>query len=303
MDVSIIIVNYRTVDLVKNAIVSIWKNTRDISYEIIVIDNNSGDDLSELFNLNISNLILLNSDNNLGFGKANNQASLIAKGRNLFFLNPDTYLLNNAIKYLCNYIDSHLDIGIVGGNLYNNNMEPNLSYEMLYPSILMDISGAIKNGLGFSISKFLYGNDYEYNHSGLPKEVAYITGAALMIRKKVFIEIEGFDSTFFMYCEDADLSYRIRKRKLKIVNVPLAQIVHLEGKSIKFNEIRKIRYYEGRRIFYKKHYTLFYYIIANIIECILLLMAIFINILRPIKAKRYKQQLKIFYKINFSSCK
>lgn len=106
-----------------------------------------------------------------------------------------------------------------------------------------------------------------------------------------------------MYCEDADLSYRIRKRKLKIVNVPLAQIVHLEGKSIKFNEIRKIRYYEGRRIFYKKHYTLFYYIIANIIECILLLMAIFINILRPIKAKRYKQQLKIFYKINFSSCK
>lgn len=215
MDVSIIIVNYRTVDLVKNAIVSIWKNTRDISYEIIVIDNNSGDDLSELFNLNISNLILLNSDNNLGFGKANNQASLIAKGRNLFFLNPDTYLLNNAIKYLCNYIDSHLDIGIVGGNLYNNNMEPNLSYEMLYPSILMDISGAIKNGLGFSISKFLYGNDYEYNHSGLPKEVAYITGAALMIRKKVFIEIEGFDSTFLCIVKMQIFHIELEKGNLK----------------------------------------------------------------------------------------
>ena len=116
VDVSIIIVNYKTVSLIKHAISSILHIVKDIEYEIIIVDNCSGDYLEEIKKEFPLKLILLSE--NLGFGKANNEAAKKAKGRNLFFLNPDTYLINNAVKLLSDYLDAHENIGIVGGNLY-----------------------------------------------------------------------------------------------------------------------------------------------------------------------------------------
>jgi GT2 family glycosyltransferase len=243
-------------------------------------------------------LILLSE--NLGFGKANNEAAKKAKGRNLFFLNPDTYLINNAVKLLSDYLDAHENIGIVGGNLYTSNMCPNLSYGMLYPSFCSDMDGAFTE-LGYPLGKFIYGTDYKFNYKDIPKEVAYITGADLMIKKSLFTSVGGFDPNIFMYCEDAELAYRLVGMGYRIVNLPLAKIVHLEGKSITFKEVRKEKYYEGRRVFFTKHYSKFYILFANFAELFLLMLACFVNLClgRKEYADRFNKQCSLFYKINF----
>ncbi|MCS2697369.1 hypothetical protein NXW27_11060 [Phocaeicola dorei] len=104
--------------------------------------------------------------------------------------------------------------------------------------------------LGYPLGKFIYGTDYKFNYKDIPKEVAYITGADLMIKKSLFTSVGGFDPNIFMYCEDAELAYRLVGMGYRIVNLPLAKIVHLEGKSITFKEVRKEKYYEGRRVFF-----------------------------------------------------
>lgn len=298
IDVSIIIVNYKTVHLLDNAIQSVINKTKNLNYEIIVVDNCSGDSFEELIAKYDVKVIVLGE--NIGFGRANNKASKLSKGRNLFFLNPDTYLLNNGIKILSDYLDNNKNVGIVGGNLYSSDLKPNLSYGMLYPSILFDLDGVFSR-VGFSLTKMLYGKNYIYNNTTECKSVAYITGADLMIRKEVFDLVRGFNPCFFMYCEDSELAYRVKKLGYEIINVPEAKIVHLEGKSILYSSMRKKRYYEGRKTFYHCHYSRIYRILSNSIELILLTTAFILFKLtgNAKSAKIVKEQSTLFREINF----
>lgn len=300
IDVSIIIVNYKTVHLLDNAIQSVINKTKNLNYEIIVVDNCSGDSFEELIAKYDVKVIVLSE--NIGFGRANNKASKLSKGRNLFFLNPDTYLLNNGIKILSDYLDNNKNVGIVGGNLYSSDLKPNLSYGMLYPSILFDLDGVFSR-VGFSLTKMLYGKNYIYNNTAECKSVAYITGADLMIKKEVFDLVRGFNPCFFMYCEDSELAYRVKKLGYEIINVPEVKIVHLEGKSILYSSMRKKRYYEGRKAFYHCHYSRIYRILSNSIELILLTTALILFKItgNAQKAKIFKEQLVLFYKINFKN--
>lgn len=136
MDVSVIIVNYKTLQLLVQAIDSILDKTEDIVYEIIVVDNHSQDDSERVVHERYGNRVtyLLLAEN-VGFGRANNEGLRIARGRNILFLNPDTILVNNAVRILSDYLDSHPDTGAVGGNLYTADMQPNVSFNRVRPSI------------------------------------------------------------------------------------------------------------------------------------------------------------------------
>lgn len=108
MDVSIIIVNYKTACLLANAVESIFDKTTGVDFEVIVVDNASGDDCGSLLARKFKGRVTyVGLNENIGFGRANNEGARLAKGRNLFFLNPDTILLNNAVKLLSNYLDAH----------------------------------------------------------------------------------------------------------------------------------------------------------------------------------------------------
>jgi GT2 family glycosyltransferase len=246
MDVSIIIVNYNTVKYLINAIDSIFEKTRDIDFEIIVVDNNSSDNskyiLQERYGNKITYLAL---PENIGFGRANNAAAEIAKGRNLFLLNPDTVLINNAIKILSDYFDCHEQVAVCGGNLYDENYRPIHSFRRTLSPIFDEL-----NKLLFCFpDKIFYGENNVFNHTKKPLEVAYITGADMMVRKKLFDSQGGFDTEFFMYFEESELSYRLHKLKYKIVSIPDAHIIHLEGKSFSSNLDRTKRILTSRRLF------------------------------------------------------
>lgn len=254
MDVSIIIVNYKTLPLIVNCINSIIQKSTGISYEIIVVDNNSSDNFSECLKEKFGSLVTcVQLAENIGFGRANNEGVKIAKGRNILFLNPDTLLINDAIKILSDYLDANPKVGACGGNLYNEDMKPTHSYSMLLPSIAWELNCCL---LGY-LEKILWGKNAQFNNTKRTRNVAYICGADLMVKQIVLKRVRPFSDKFFMYYEDTELSYRIRKQGFIIASIPEAKIQHLEGKSMqrskRINSKRMINVEYGLSTYYSLH--------------------------------------------------
>lgn len=242
MDVSIIIVNYQSSNLVIDCINSIFQKTKEISYEIIIVDNASNDNsvecLTKIFGDKVK---IISSKLNLGFGKANNLGEKYAVGKYIFLLNPDTILVNNAIKILMNSLKKNEDIGCVGGNLYTLDMRPCPSYSLLFDDLNTErkyaswyylIKNKIEQKFSFKNKKII--KNFNYDES--IKEVAYIFGADMMMEKSLFDKLGGFDPDFFMYAEEEELSWRIKKDNKKNCSVPQAKIIHLEGATQKTDD-------------------------------------------------------------------
>lgn len=240
MDVSIIIVNYNTLKLTKNTIDSVVEKTKDLKYEIILIDNASTDGSVEFFEKEYKDKInFIKNKENLGFGRANNKGIEIAKGKYIFLLNSDTLLINNAIKILFNYMEKNTNIGIVGGNLYTLNMEPTISYELSLP----------KNNI---LCRNKNKKNFFFNETKIPLKIGYTSGADMMIKKKILDEVGVFDSDFFMYYEETELTSRVIKKGYEVYNVPQAKIIHLESQSFKFKENKFKMVLESKyKYFYK----------------------------------------------------
>ena len=249
MDVSIIMVNYNTFALTKAAIESVFEKTDDIVYELILVDNNSPDGsgllLKDYFG---EKIVYVQSDENIGFGRANNLGIKQAKGRNIFLLNSDTILLNNAVKILSDYLDANPKVGICGGNLYDENGCFTNSFGRYLPSILMELN----NLFGGLIFKIFYGKNAYTNRTIKPLRVACISGADMMLRASILNIVGGFDPDFFMYYEETELTYRIKKLGFSIYSVPRAQIIHLESRSFSDNYKKAKMYLDSHKLYYKK---------------------------------------------------
>ena len=226
MDVSVIIVNYNTKELTKNCIDSIFEKTSGVTFEVILVDNASTDGSVEVF-VQDNRIFFIQNNRNLGFGLANNEGNKIAQGKYVFFLNPDTLLLNNAIKILYDFMECHSHAGICGGNLFDSELNPIHSYRMMLPSFAWEMD----YHLGQMFTRIRWGKNAEYNDSEAPMKVGYITGADMMIRKEIFDKVGGFSKYFFMYYEECELTYRINELGFNSYSVPSAKIQHLEGKS------------------------------------------------------------------------
>jgi len=290
MDVSIIIVNFNTKALLKQCIESVFEKTQGIEFEVIVVDNASSDGSRQMIKEVFPKITLIESPENLGFGRANNLGSTKAKGRYLFFLNSDTIILNNAVKILSDFLNDNSNVGICGGNLFDENMQSIHSYTMLLPSILSELN-AFSNGY---IEKILYKKDLCFNTTNSPKEVGYITGADLMIRTDLFNMLNGFDSDFFLYFEETELTFRVKKLKYKVFNIPQAKIIHLFGKSSSDSDGKIKLSLRSRRLYYKKSYNCFLNYIADGIFLLTVLSRIFFFIRKKQKYNYWKAHLVYF---------
>lgn len=254
ISVSFIIINFRTADLVRRCIGSIRQHTRKQSYEIIVIDNASGDD-SEATLADIPDVTFVANPENVGFGAANNQGAALANGEFLFFLNPDAYLLNDATTVFMTFMDNSaaLSVGCCGADLSDEDGNAQMSYGN-FPSVL-----EVFSQIGFYK---LYPNYYMKhlstslrNHGEAVKDVDYVLGAAMFMRASVFKHVGGFDSQFFLYFEETELAYRLKKNGYRCVLVPAAKIVHLEGSFAREGRphYAKIKWFsESRQLYFRK---------------------------------------------------
>jgi len=282
MDVSIIIVNYNTPTFTKSAIESVFEKTEGVAYELILVDNNSpdgsGQHLKDFFS---EKIVYIQSDENIGFGRANNLGIEHAKGRNIFLLNPDTILLNNAVKILSDHIDNNPLAGVCGGNLYDENGFPTHSFSRSLPSVFFELNLLLR-GLLFKIR---YRKNTQFNYSGRVLKVAHITGADMMLRASIFHIIGGFDPDFFMYFEETELTHRIKKAGYQVYSVPKAKIIHYESKTSS-NEIAKLeKVLTGRRIYYQKTCGYFGQMMVNTIYSLTILSGLGVAVILGNKQK------------------
>lgn len=250
MDVSIIIVNYNTQSILEKCLTSIFAKTFDIEYEVIVSDNGSIDGSIKMIKENFPSVILLENNDNLGFGKANNNALKVSKGKYIFYLNSDTILLNNAVKQLFDYFEKadKNTVGAIGSYLLDENncfIHSGGNFPTINNVIkkaFFDLLRIIK--LSFCNKKLLFTkNENEIsNHQKTPSivtEVDYITGADLFMPNNEFAQ---FDESFFLYYEDTDLQKSLKeKTNKKTYLIPGPKIQHLEHKSNKY--LSKLDFY------------------------------------------------------------
>lgn len=231
IDVSIIIVNYNTMNLVRDCLSSIVENTKEIKYEIIVSDNGSIDGSVEMIKRKFPQVILIENNRNLGFGAANNVATKIAKGKYVFYLNSDTILLNNAVKMFFDYWESReeYNIGVLGAQLLDCNYYPTKSWAK-YPTPIKVLKSLLHMYLAPELKKKTPLKINDIPNEGMVVD-GYITGADLFLKNDANAL---FDERFFMYAEETDLEYNHFKLKdKKCIIVPNVQIVHFEGGSDK----------------------------------------------------------------------
>ncbi len=288
MDVSVIIINYNTKDLLFNCLSSIYEHTSDVSFEIIVVDNASKDDSVKMVKDNFEEIRLFSLTENLGFGKANNIASKVAKGKYLFLLNSDTILLNNAIKLFFDFMEeqeTYLKIGAIGTMLLNEKSKVLHSYGS-FPNLIKDIENDIKTCIINIIGRDYYSarkKDKNVKTDKLQDDyfyVDYVTGADLFISKSTFDRYNGFDPAFFMYFEETDLQYRMFKDGLRSLIIDKPKIQHLEGASFKKKNDRKnnnkrMIYDRSHFYYYQKHFNKITYHLYRILFFIIQLSGLF----------------------------
>lgn len=269
-DVSIILVNYNTQKITSECIDSIVKMTEGVSYEIILVDNDSKDGSKEAFAKD-GRVKFIESGSNLGFGKANNLGVKHAQGKYIFFLNTDTLLLNNAVKAFFDYAEAHKDerLGSLGCVLVNGERKPTFScghflkLKIIF-QVLTQHFGHVPDIYGVHIPEDKLKED--------AFDVDYVSGADIFVAKETVDKYGAFDPEFFMYYEETEMQRRWKHAGLtnRIIKGP--EIVHLEGGSFKKKPVVNRRAYSKKALinrrsemlFFKKSYSKPYYLLYRI---------------------------------------
>lgn len=254
MDVSIIIVNYNTEDLLRNCLQSVYKHTQDLSFEVIVSDNGSSDGSIEMLKDEFPQVVLIENKANLGFGAANNRGLAVAKGKYIFYLNSDTLLSNNAVKIFYDYWETSPEkdsLGALGANLLDEQMKVIHSYGE-FPKlnkVLAETLRAIYGVTKLTLRKMFLGkeppitNETSNFRDYMVGDVDDIIGADLFVKNS---PLAIFDESFFMYCEETDMQEIMCQKGLRRVMIPGPQIIHLCGASSKekgYKVLNQIEYF------------------------------------------------------------
>lgn len=251
IDLSIIIVTYNSQKFVKNCFDSIYKYCSDISFEIIVVDNNSDDETVNLIKSNYHKIKLIESKVNLGFAKGSNEGVKISKGENILLLNNDTILLNN-ISVALKTLRADDNIGALGIKMLNEHKNYICSvgkfpkaYELIKFSWFNEKS-----------KEFLSG---EFKNQEVSIQVDWLTGAFLMIRKEFWDKVKGLDEDYFLYVEDVDICKKLNLLGKQNVFLPSLSFIHYVG----FNHSREHLLINGYKIYANKFFNGHHKIIAK----------------------------------------
>jgi len=257
MDVSIIIVNYNTKTLTLDCLASIYKESKSITFEVILWDNASIDGSAEAF-LGIEKLYpnfkLIVSEENHGFAKANNLAALKSQGDFLLLLNPDTKVLDHAVDKIVEHAKSSNQTGIFGGSTFYGNGERNTTSCWNMPSVWSMFTMGTGLASLFRESKLFNPESFAWWDWKSPREVDIVTGCLLLMKRSIWDHLKGFDLRFFMYGEDADLCTRARKAGYTCMIFPDVEIIHYEGSSEPNRSDKMIRLFKAKELLLDRHY-------------------------------------------------
>lgn len=260
MDISIIIVTWNSEDTIGKCLGSIKNSVEEYKCEVIVIDNNSQDKTTEIIKNYYKDIILLINAENKGFAKACNQgAKLSSSAEYLLFLNPDLKLKQGCIGKLVEMMNNHPEIGIIGARILNEDGSvqnsvrkfPNLLEFFARDTILKYFTPYKRKKLAVKLKR--------------PHPVNQVSGACMLIRKRLFEELDGFDERFFMFYEEVDLCKRCWDSGHSVYYFPYAEGIHTGGSSRHKDKAKVLLYSYRSRIeyvkkYYPKHILVWFYI-------------------------------------------
>lgn len=275
----IVIVNYRTADLVIDCLRSLSAQIADLGKAcVVVVDNNSDDGSVAKLTAGVkregwspwANIMPL--DKNGGFAFGNNASIRIALASTapvdyVMLLNPDTVPLSGAIKALVDFMDAHPDVGIAGSQLKNANGDVECSAHT-FPSPLSELDGAARLGM---LSRLLHRYVVSHPSRALPHPCNWVSGASMIIRRQVIEDVGLMDESYFLYFEEVDFCRRAHQAGWQCWYVPDSRVIHLEGASTGIHATAKRRagyWYDSRRRFFVKHYGISGLVTADVLWAI-----------------------------------
>lgn len=255
VDISVIIVNYNNFNLLDNCISSIMMFTKEINYEIIVVDNNSPEKGIDNIISKYPDITFIKNNVNAGFAAANNSALKKAKGKYTLFLNNDTVFIENTLKYLIEYYELLNEKIILACRLLNQDLSIQSSIAEL-PSISNIIGANLFLYKLFPNSKKVNKFHFKLNQINQPINVGVAFGAFLLSKTEYYNQLNGFDESFFFYAEEMDLCKRFTNSGGKILYHPGTSVIHLEGATTSAMPWFKFKNIELATLtYYYKHFN------------------------------------------------
>lgn len=256
MKLSVVIVNYNVSAFLEQALAAALKAMRGIEGEIYVVDNHSVDNSVRMVKDKFPQVKLIENQKNVGFAKANNQAIRVSSGEYVLLLNPDTLVEEDTFAKCIAFMDATPDCGGLGVKMVDGRGRflPESKRGIPYPkSSFYKLFGLSKL---FPKSKKFGAYHATYIGEDETHEVEVLSGAFMMMRRKVLDQVGLLDEDYFMYGEDIDLSYRILKGGYKNYYFPQTRIIHYKGESTKKGSLNYVYvFYKAMQIFARKHFS------------------------------------------------
>ena len=292
---SITVVNTSEKHFTVPCIESVYEQTKDTDFEIIVTDNNSKDGSVETFKEKFPEVTIIENKKNAGFTEANNQSIVISRGEYIFCLNPDCKVLGGAIDKMVKYMDEHPEVGILGSKLLNGDMTLQSSAR----NFLFTKNLLIQHLVPWKIlPKSLAGKYvFEYWDHATTREVDWIIGASLMIRRECVQDIGLKDEKYFIFHEDNDWCWQAHVKGWKTVVLPEAEIIHYGSQTVKsiWGNKLTLEVYKAQQTFFLKNWgkkaLLRHRILLSSLILIRMFMTILARVLGKVDAEKYMQSM------------
>ena len=247
-DLCIIIVSWNTKEYLLHCLESIFQKRESVPWEVVVMDNGSQDGSGTAVKKIFPAVHLIENDRNLGFSKAANQGLKKSSGRYALLLNPDTRVKEGAIERLVSFMDVHPEAGVAGVQLLNSDGSRQNSVAN-FPSLATELVN--KSLLRWMFPKRFPGKGRNYSE---PIEVDSVIGAFMIVRREAIERVGLLDEDYFLFLEETDWCYRMKKAGWKVYHLPQAEIYHFQGKSAGTEKKKaKVEYYRSRYHFFKKN--------------------------------------------------
>ncbi len=292
-DLSIIIVNWNTKEYLLPCLREIFERGQGMSREVILVDNGSRDGSRDEVKKAFPSVHVIQNEENLGFAKAVNQGLKNSSGRYILLLNPDTRVKNAATERLVSFMDGYSDAAVAGAQLLNADGSKQNSIAN-FPSLASELLN--KSLLRWLFPKKFPGKGRNYSE---PFEVDSVIGACMMVRREAMKQVGLLDEDYFLFLEETDWCYRMRKAGWKVYHVPQAEVFHSQGKSAeKEKKKAKVEYYRSRNLFFKKHRgTLqwFFFVIGLMIKLIVdFLLTGIVNLFTLFVLRKWRRRFSVY---------
>ena len=261
MDLSILIVHFNTPGLLRQTLRGIRKSAPRLLYEVIVVDNNPNERIAQMVAKEFPEMKVIQNEKNEGFGAGMNKAMKEASADFFLIFNPDIALFANALESLLTFMKSNDDIGMLGPQLLNPDKSVQHScYRFMRPQTILFRRVPLLRKTYMAKNENHHYTMAEWDHASI-KDVDYLLGACMLVRRKAYEEVGGFDPNFFVYFEDQDWCRRFWKSNWRVVYFPEARMVHYhrretaEGGFLKqiMNPLTRIQLQSAWRYFKKYH--------------------------------------------------